>query len=142
MQSQLYNIRDDNNCNMSSQTTQIENLSRSLQNHYNNLSQTPVSKNNNAFKSPAPSNKKYLSIHNNKSPAVTNHGKNSLSNSKHQQNQNESWMISPVCSRLREHIQMMNGYAQKERLFLHSPMTNSMAWPLASPAINSMRGIG
>lgn len=36
---------------------------------------------------------------------------------------------------------MMNGYAQKERLFLHSPMTNQMAWPLASPAINNMRGI-
>lgn len=35
---------------------------------------------------------------------------------------------------------MLNGFAQKERLFLHSPMTNQMAWPLASPAINSQRG--
>ena len=46
-------------------------------------------------------------------------------------------MISPVCSRLREHIYMLNGNSQKERLFLHSPMTNQMIWPIASPAINT-----
>ena len=49
----------------------------------------------------------------------------------------ENWMISPVCSRLREHIYMLNGNSQKERLFLHSPITNPMAWPIASPAINT-----
>jgi hypothetical protein len=46
-------------------------------------------------------------------------------------------MISPVCSRLREHIYMLNGNSQKERLFLHSPMTNNIGWPIASPAINN-----
>jgi hypothetical protein len=46
----------------------------------------------------------------------------------------ENWMISPVCSRLREHIYMLNGMSQKERLFLQSPMPNQVAWPLVSPA--------
>ena len=32
---------------------------------------------------------------------------------------------------------MLNGNAQKDRLFLHSPMTNQMAWPITSPAINT-----
>jgi len=34
----------------------------------------------------------------------------------------EKWTISPVCSRLKEHIIMMNGNSFKERLFLQSPM--------------------
>ena len=38
------------------------------QKNINNLSQTPVSKGHNAFKSPAPSNKKYLNINYHKSP--------------------------------------------------------------------------
>lgn len=65
------------------------------------------------------------------------HSRVTGSNQKHITNSSESWMISPVCSRLREHIYMLNGNAQKERLFLHSPMTNQMAWPIASPAINT-----
>jgi hypothetical protein len=46
-------------------------------------------------------------------------------------------MISPVCSRLKEHISMMDGHPYKERLFLLSPMPNQLGWPLASPAFDS-----
>lgn len=102
-----------------------------------NLSYTPVSKNQHAFKSPAPSNKKCLNVNNNRSPFNNTQGRINFSNSKLNTSNIENWMISPVCSRLREHIQMLNGNSQKERLFLNSPMTNQMAWPIASPAINT-----
>jgi hypothetical protein len=40
----------------------------------------------------------------------------------------DKWAVSPVCSRLKEHITMLGGYGAagngKERLFLQSPMTN------------------
>lgn len=32
---------------------------------------------------------------------------------------------------------MLNGITQKERLFMQSPLANHMAWPIASPALNS-----
>lgn len=38
----------------------------------------------------------------------------------------KSWFISPVCSKLRDHIFMVNG-GQKDMLFLnHSPMTAAL----------------
>lgn len=49
----------------------------------------------------------------------------------------EKWMISPVCSRLKDHISMMDGNQHKERLFLLSPMPNQYGWPIASPAFDS-----
>lgn len=74
--------------------------------NYNN--HTPLSKS--AFKSPIPSAKKiYLEF---KSPMPTstmcmgkviNDPSYSLSHS------SEQWMISPVCSRLRDHITALNG---------------------------------
>jgi hypothetical protein len=53
----------------------------------------------------------------------------------------EKWTVSPVCSRLRDHITMLNGNSNKERLFLQSPMTNSYYWPLASPAVDPYRSL-
>lgn len=82
------------------------------QRNHNNLSSTPISKGPNAFKSPAPSNKKYMQNYVNKSPLMTTHSRVNGSNQKlYSQANNESWMISPVCSRLREHIYMLNGNA-------------------------------
>lgn len=107
----------------------------------NLASHTPVSKRDNAFKSPAPSSKKFLSLHHIKSPNLPFQQKGNASNSKGRQGNSENWMISPVCSRLRDHIQMMNGNSLKERLFLQSPLQNPVPWPLQSPAINNQRGI-
>lgn len=73
----------------------------------NNLNHTPISKAKGVFKSPAPSNKKYLI--NNKSPMVSNLSKINGSNNKSGSNGVENWMISPVCSRLKDHIYMLNG---------------------------------
>ena len=103
------------------------------------LTQTPTNcKTRNVFKSPAPSSKKYLNMQ--KSPMLTNNFNGVASSNKKGTSQAgglETWMISPVCSRLREHIQMLNGFSQKERLFLQSPMHTP--WPLASPALDTQR---
>lgn len=53
----------------------------------------------------------------------------------------EKWAVSPVCSRLRDHITLLNGNSCKERLFLQSPMTNRIAWPLNSPAFDPYKEI-
>ena len=53
----------------------------------------------------------------------------------------EKWAVSPVCSRLRDHITMLNGNSCKERLFLQSPMTNRLGWPLSSPAYDPYRSL-
>lgn len=51
--------------------------------------------------------------------------------------QTDKWTVSPVCSRLRDHIAIMNSNSFKDRLFLQSPMTNKFNWALASPQIDS-----
>ena len=113
------------------------------------LVDTPNSKaKNNVFKSPpAPSNKKsmfgiYAGTNGNpsfKSPMVNNQaklgncGSNSKGNGVGPSSNNatsyaetNSWFISPVCSKLRDHIFMVNG-GQKDMLFLHhSPMTAAL----------------
>lgn len=55
------------------------------------------------------------------------------------QSSNEKWNVSPVCSRLREHISLLNGNSFKERIFLQSPMTNNLGWPMVSPALDPYR---
>ena len=72
-----------------------------------------------------------------KSPMVNNQakiGSNTKSNGVGRQSSNhaasyaetKSWFISPVCSKLRDHIFMVNG-GQKDMLFLHhSPMTAAL----------------
>lgn len=100
-----------------------------------------------------------------KSPHIKNHtklGSNSkLSGSKlfggvHQGNyleSNSAWIISPVCSRMRDHISLLGGGGvpsnQKERLFLNqSPQEDGLlgsngelhsAWPLQSPALDTLK---
>lgn len=46
-----------------------------------------------------------------------------------------------MCSRLKEHVAMLNGNSYKERLFLQSPMTqnNFGVWPYVSPAFDYYR---
>ena len=51
----------------------------------------------------------------------------------------DKWTLSPVCSRLTEHITLLNGKSYKERLFLQSPMTNGFGWPMTSPAVDISR---
>ena len=53
--------------------------------------------------------------------------------------QTDKWTVSPVCSRLRDHITMMSGNSFKDRLFLQSPMTNKLNWGLTSPQIDPYR---
>ena len=66
---------------------------------------TPIAKQKTCFKSPAPSNKKCNQFA--KSPIGTTQMRlygfqmNGMPS-------NEKWTVSPVCSRLREHITMMN----------------------------------
>lgn len=88
---------------------------------FGNHPKTPLSKLRQEFKSPAPSNKKAL--HSTKSPLLTTQAK--IANMQAQGVASaEKWAVSPVCSRLRDHIIMLNGNSNKERLFLQSPMTN------------------
>ena len=75
---------------------------------FNNINHTPNAKGKNVFKSPAPSNRKLANI--GKSPMVgsTQYHLN-VSNSKNHNQLNDNWTISPVCTRLREHITIFNG---------------------------------
>lgn len=90
---------------------------------------TPNAKSKSAFKSPAPSNKKANQPP--KSPLLMgSYAMQGICSS------SEKWTVSPVCSRLREHILMLNNNSYKERIFLQSPMTTHLQWPLSSPAVD------
>lgn len=103
------------------------------------MPQTPITKNISAFKSPAPSSKKGNLVP--KSPMVTTSMRMSSCHIQAITSSTEKWTVSPVVSRLRDHITMLNGNSSKERLFLQSPMTNSYCWPLASPALDPYRSL-
>ena len=91
------------------------------------------------FKSPAPSNKKLAFTNGPKSPIWAEKPNITGSNAKNGTSSFETWMISPVCSRLHEHIHMLNGASQKERIFLQSPMQYRMLWSTCSPAVDHSR---
>jgi hypothetical protein len=99
------------------------------------IPRTPIAnKQGSVFRSPAPSNKKQSQIA--RSPMVTTQMK--MSSFQQQMPgimaSSEKWTVSPVCSRLREHITLLNGtQAKEQRLFLlQSPMVGN--WPAHSPS--------
>lgn len=100
---------------------------------------TPNSKLRTTFKSPAPSTKKRSQMH--KSPMATTQAKMNNSMLPGITASSDKWAVSPVCSRLRDHISMLNGNSCKERLFLQSPMTNRLGWPLSSPAYDPYKAL-
>ena len=51
------------------------------------------------------------------------------------------WEVSPICSRLQEHVALLNGNCSRDRLFLQSPMTNQLLHPFASPFLDSKQRI-
>lgn len=119
------------------QITREESSQDSTLPSFQKMPQTPITKNISAFKSPAPSHKKRNLVP--KSPMVTTSMRMSSYHIQAVTSSTEKWAVSPVCSRLRDHITMLNGNSSKERLFLQSPMTNNYCWPLASPALDPYR---
>ena len=63
-------------------SNQTENKQQASTKTQPNLSSTPISKGNNTFKSPAPSNRKLLNLNGNKSPMPSNLTRVNGSNSK------------------------------------------------------------
>ncbi len=83
-----------------------------------------------AFKSPrATKNSAFKAvIHNNRdNGAGAVGGKTSI----------DFWEVSPICTRLQEHVALLGGNCVRDRLFLQSPMTNQMMHPFASPFLDS-----
>ncbi len=83
-----------------------------------------------AFKSPKPSNKKQ------QTPPVAGKG----GEDKHDTLVQDFWAVSPICSRLQDHINMITSTNFKENRFLSSPMPCQNQFMLNTPIMDCRFG--